>query len=187
MVEQAEHLGQPRPDLPDARRERATETSLRGDTDMKLHTEPKAPVQAWTGSGKVFRIIQSVVIAGLLLAHFAGAARPAYAIYSNIRAADGGDIGGRPEVAIVELSLPGEWLDLERQAMKVQSSTTYANTLASRFSWHGTLKRSAARQAGRTLLLPKLWTSYCSNGKPGTSKSSICPSVPARPPPARTP
>jgi len=193
---------------------------------MKLHTEPKAPVQAWTGSGRVFKIIQSVVIAGLLLAHFAGAARPAYAspwtplawqdggklqgwirdtdgnfvddlideiaaadpneqvevivdfnrclkdslgaqsfieslgglleyqskfvtyaIYSNIRAGDVAAIGARPEVAMVELSRPGEWLDLERQAMKVQSSTTYPNTLASRFGWHGTLNGSGVNIA----------------------------------------
>ncbi|MFQ5595591.1 MAG: thrombospondin type 3 repeat-containing protein, partial [Anaerolineae bacterium] len=62
---------------------------------MKLHTEPKAPVQAWTGRRKVFKIIQSVVIAGLLLAHFAGAARPAYASpWTPLAWQDGGKLQG---------------------------------------------------------------------------------------------
>jgi hypothetical protein len=62
-----------------------------------------------------------------------------FVIFDNIRAGDAAAIGVRPEVAMVELSVPGEWRDLERQAMKVQASQQYPNTLASRYGWHGAL------------------------------------------------
>lgn len=63
-----------------------------------------------------------------------------YAIYGNVRAGDAASIAARPEIAMVELSAPGTWLDTERRAMRVQASARYSlETLEDAFGWPGAL------------------------------------------------
>ncbi len=56
------------------------------------------------------------------------------------------NIAQRPEVAMVELDVPLKWLDTERQAMKVQSSTEYPNNLTKK-GWPSSLNGSGVNIA----------------------------------------
>ncbi len=61
-----------------------------------------------------------------------------FAIVTGVDVQPTFDIAQRPEVAMVELDVPLKWLDTERQAMKVQSSTEYPNNLTKK-GWPSSL------------------------------------------------
>jgi hypothetical protein len=61
-----------------------------------------------------------------------------FVVVTGVEPAEAAAIAKRPEVAMVESDVPLKWLDVERQAMKVENSTAYPNNLSKK-GWSSTL------------------------------------------------
>ncbi|MCL5998485.1 MAG: S8 family serine peptidase [Chloroflexi bacterium] len=71
-----------------------------------------------------------------------------FAIVTGLKAGKAPKLASQPGVAMVELAAGGQWLDTERQAMKVEASNAYPNaSLAAAYGWHTTLNGSGVHIA----------------------------------------
>jgi subtilisin family serine protease len=71
-----------------------------------------------------------------------------YAIVAGLKAGQAPKLASEPAVAMVELAAGGEWLDTERQAMRVEASNAYPNaSLATTYGWPTTLNGSGVNIA----------------------------------------
>lgn len=70
-----------------------------------------------------------------------------FAVVTGVDADATLDIAARDDVALVELDHPIKWLDIERQALKVQNSNTYSNTNLSLKTWPQSLDGSGVNIA----------------------------------------